>query len=369
MRSHRLLFSAFVLLAVAASPLWAKKQKEGSKEGSEAQAAPASSPAGSTVAGYLGDLPITLEEVDRAAAPQLREVRQNEYAARRAAFERLADQKLVEKEAAARNLSVADLLKAEVEDKAAQPTEEEISSFYDKNKARFGGRAKEEVSEQIKQSLRAQKVAERRAEFYRELRQRAGLRFLLDPPRVQVPIPPGEPARGPENAPITLVEFADFQCPFCRRSHPTVEQLLEEYKGKVRYVFRDYPLSFHQRAFPASEAARCAGDQGKYWEYYDNLMEVSGDLGDADLKKRATDLGLDLAAFTACLESDRHEAAIRAGFEDGSAAGVTGTPSFFINGRMVVGAKPIQEFKSIIEEELARLEGAAARDGTGQTKK
>lgn len=366
MRSHRLLLSAFVLLAVAASPLWAKKRKE--EPG--AQAAPAaSSTTDSRVAGYLGDLPITLEEVDREAAPQLREVRQSEYAARRAAFERLADQKLVEKEAAARGLSVPDLLKAEVEDKVAQPTEDEIGSFYEKNKARFGGRTKEEVREQIRQSLRAQKAAGRRSEFYRELRQRAGLRFLLDPPRVQVPIPPGEPARGPENAPITLVEFADFQCPFCRRSHPTVEQLLEEYKDKVRYVFRDYPLSFHQRAFPASEAARCAGDQGKYWEYYDSLMEVSGDLSDADLKKRATDLGLDLAAFTACLESDRHEAAIRAGLEDGSAAGVSGTPSFFINGRMIVGAKPIHEFKTIIEEELARLEGAPGQGGSAQTKK
>lgn len=367
MRPHRILFASLVVLALAGAPLWAKKQKEKAAPESEAGAAAAS--AVTTVAGYLGDLPITLEEVDRAAAPQLRELRQREYTARRDAFERLADQKLVEKEAAARSTSVADLLKAEVEDKAAQPTDEEISSFYEKNKARMGGRPKEEVSEQIKQNLRAQKVAARRADFYRELRQKAGLRFLLDPPRVQVPIPPGEPARGPENAPITLVEFADFQCPYCRRSHPTVEQLLEEYKDKVRYLFRDYPLSFHQRAFPASEAARCAGDQGKYWEYYDNLMEVSGDLSDADLKKRATDLGLDLAAFTACIESDRHEAAIRAGLEDGSAAGVSGTPSFFINGRMIVGARPIEEFKTVIEEELARLGGGPAQGGPAHTKK
>jgi len=363
MKAQRVLWFVVLLITMSGVAEAAKKEKKPEELAAEGVSRPAPAQAskaeGGAVAGFLGDVAISLEEVDRLAASDLREIRQREYQARRKAFEGLVDRKLAEAEAASRNVSVADLLKAEIEDKVSDPTDEEISEYYERNKARMGGRSKEELAPQIKQMLRAQKANDRRNEFYRSLRQKAQVRFVLDPPRVQIPIPPGEPARGPEGAPVTLVEFADFQCPFCRRAHSTVEQLLEDYKEKVRYVFRDFPLAMHPRAFPASEAARCAGDQGKYWQYYESLMKVPGDFSDSDLKKRAGDIGLDVAAFTACMESDRHEAAIRASFDDGSAAGVTGTPSFFINGRMLVGALPIEEFRTIIEEELARLDGSA----------
>ena len=133
-----------------------------------------------------------------------------------------------------------------------------------------------------------------------------------------------------------------------------VEDLLKQYPDKVRLVYRDYPLQFHPQAFPASEAAHCAADQGKYWEYHSNLMTVEGTLQVDDLKKRAGDVGLDMAAFTSCIEGQSHDASIKASFDEGASLGVTGTPTFFINGRMIVGARPVEEIKAMIDEEIDR---------------
>ena len=110
-------------------------------------------------------------------------------------------------------------------------------------------------------------------------------------------------------------------------------------------MFRDYPLDFHPRAVPAGSAARCAGDQGKYWEYHEDLLSVDGDLSDADLQARAERVGLDMEAFATCRDSGSHDAVVQTAFQDGQALGVTGTPFFFINGRMLVGAQPYEELK------------------------
>ena len=112
---------------------------------------------------------------------------------------------------------------------------------------------------------------------------------------------------GPADAPVTIVEWSDYQCPFCKRAHPTVQQVLSEYKDKVRFIYLDYPLPFHQMAMPASQAVHCAEDQGKFWEYHTNLFEAAGDLSKADLSKRATDLGLDSAAFEACTTANKRD--------------------------------------------------------------
>jgi len=170
---------------------------------------------------------------------------------------------------------------------------------------------------------------------------------------------------GPADAPVTIVEWSDYQCPFCKRAFPTVEQVLAEYKGKVRYSHLDYPLPFHQQAMPAALAVHCAGDQGKFWEYNNNLYSGTGDLSAADLTKRAADLGLEPAAFEACTTSKKYESLIKSNFDDGGALGVTGTPAFFINGRMLVGAQPIEQFRAIINDELTRKGVAVPKPGTG----
>lgn len=349
----RQLLAIVALAAVAAVPAHAAR-KDKKKEGAEAAA-----PAAKVVA-TVGTVSITEDELDQAAFNQLMKVRQQEYEIKEQVLDGLVQQKLLEQEAAARGVSVPDLMKAEIEDKTVAPTKEEMDRFYEQNKSRMGGRTREDAAGDIERTLRAQKGSQRRGQFLDELSTKMPVAVMLEPMRIPqaMQVPPTAVAKGPATAPVTIVEYSDYQCPFCRRAHPTVERILKEYPDKVRLVYRDYPLNFHPRAVPASVAARCAGEQNKFWEYHTHLMEVNGDLSDADLGKRATELGLDMPAFDACYASKKHEAAIQADFQAGAAVGVTGTPAFFINGRMLVGARPYEDFKDIVDDELGRLEPA-----------
>jgi protein-disulfide isomerase len=358
-----------LLTAAVAAPAFAKKDK--TKDKPEATPAPvaAGAAAGSedtrpaaTVAGKT----ITLEELDRSASSQLMRIRQQEYQVRMDVLEGMIQQKLIADEAAARKVSEADLLKTEVEDKTTPPTADEVAQYYEKMKARMGGKTLDEVKGDIEKALFVQKQNERRAQFLTELSTKSDVKIMLDPPRVAITIPPSAPSMGPADAPIVIVEWSDYQCPFCKRAAPTVNQVLSEYKGKIRFVYRDYPLPFHKQAMPSSLAAHCAEDQGKFWEYHNNLFDAAGDLSEADLTKRASDLGLDMTKFNACMQAKTGEAAINAAYNDGAAVGVTGTPAFFINGRMLVGAQPFEQFKTIIDDELTRkgLQAPKAAAGT-----
>jgi protein-disulfide isomerase len=295
-----------------------------------------------------------MEQLDHAAANQLAKLRQQEYDVRATALNGLIQEQLVTSEAAARKVTEAELMKAEVDDKSAGPTADEVSKFYETNKARMGGKSFDEIKGDIEKALKGQKANDRRGQFLAELTAKNNVKILLEPPRATVTIRPGTPAMGPADAPVTIVEWSDYQCPFCKRAHPTVEQVLNEYKDKVRFIYVDYPLSFHKQAWPASVAAHCAEDQGKFWEYHKNLMEIQGDLSPADLSKRATDVGLNSASFGTCLDSKKFDTRIQDNFNDGMALGVTGTPAFFINGRMLVGAQPIEAFRDVINDELTR---------------
>ncbi|MAG18296.1 MAG: hypothetical protein CL944_02380 [Candidatus Diapherotrites archaeon] len=161
---------------------------------------------------------------------------------------------------------------------------------------------------------------------------------------------------GNADAPITIVEFSDFECPFCGRFYTdTLGQLREKYveTGKVKIIFRDFPLSFHPEATPAAEASECAADQGKFWEFHDLIFENQTTMSAASYKQWAADLGLDTEQFNSCVDDGTHAAEVRADFAAGQAAGVSGTPTFFINGQKVVGAQPFSVFEQIIEAELA----------------
>jgi len=165
-----------------------------------------------------------------------------------------------------------------------------------------------------------------------------------------------DPFLGSENAKITIIEFSDYQCPFCRRFWTdSLPQLKEEYinTGKVKFVYRDFPLSsIHPAAQAGAEAAECAKDQGKYWEMHDKLFQEQSRLGSDDLKKWAAEIGLNGQEFNQCFDSRKYKSEVEKDHSDGVKAGVTGTPTFFINGRKVVGAVQYQTLKSIIEEEL-----------------
>ena len=149
------------------------------------------------------------------------------------------------------------------------------------------------------------------------------------------------------------MEFTDYQCPYCHRAQDVIDQVLSRYSGKVRFVHLDFPLDGHAGAIPAARAARCAGEQGKFWEYHRSLMTAPGSLDEADLKARATALRLDQGGFGACLSSSRHDDAIQASLRQGEELGVTGTPAYFVNGRMLSGARPVEAFTELIDSELA----------------
>lgn len=174
--------------------------------------------------------------------------------------------------------------------------------------------------------------------------------------RYDVPID-DDPILGPEDAAITIIEFSDYECPYCRRWHQEVLPILiEEYPDEVRYVYRDFPLtSIHSNAIPAAIAANCAGEQEAeaYWAYNERLFSMDLGLGPEAYMGYAEELGLDTDAFTECLESERHEEEVLADFEYASQLGVRSTPTFFINGIALVGAQPYEVFKQVIDQELA----------------
>jgi protein-disulfide isomerase len=164
----------------------------------------------------------------------------------------------------------------------------------------------------------------------------------------------GDPSIGPDDAPVTIVEFSDYQCPYCQAWYQqTFDQLLANYPSQIRFVYRDLPVPGHPESLPAAEAANCAGGQGAYWKFHDALFSGQYALGRAAYERYAADLGLDTAAFTACLDDHRYQAEVKADAVDATRLGLTGTPSFVINGRILIGALPFEDFKAIIDEELA----------------
>jgi protein-disulfide isomerase len=187
------------------------------------------------------------------------------------------------------------------------------------------------------------------------LRKDYGVRSMLEPLRTQVTTA-GHPSLGPANAPVTIVEFSDFECPFCAGMFPTLKKVEENYKDKVRVVYRQFPLNaIHPKAQKAAEASLCANEQGKFWQYHDALFSDQQKLAVDDLKARAAALALNAETFAACLDSGKHAAAVRDSIVEGSKAGVDGTPALFINGRYLNGNQPYAEIEKIIEDELARV--------------
>src|SRR5262249_23531790 len=199
--------------------------------------------------------------------------------------------------------------------------------------------------------LKQQKAAEAQQAFLTELKKKNPTKIALKPPVVEVSAA-GRPQRGSASAPITIIAFSDYECPYCKRAHTTVEEVMKTYGDKVKLVYRDYPLPFHEHARPAAEAAACANAQGKFWEYHQKLWGAS-DLSTEKLKAMAGEIGLDQQKFDDCLAKQQFKADIDKDIADGSSVGVTGTPAFFINGRMISGAQPFGKVKERSDQELA----------------
>ena len=325
--------------------------------GSGQPAKPASSPTlvtgdSKAVVAELDGEKITEENLNDIIAGRLAQIQSQVYEVKKEGLDALIDERVLTKEAKKRGVTVDQLLQAEVLDKVGTISDEEVAIFFEDNKARLGGRSLEELKQPIKSQLQARKATLYRVNFLDRLKSASEIKILLAPPKVEISAD-DDPSKGGKDAKVTVIEFTDYQCPFCSKVRPTVNQLVLDYGDKVRYVLRDFPLDFHPSAKKAAEAAQCAGDQDKYWQYSDVLWNNQKSLETPDLKRYATELKLDQKKFDTCLDDGKYAAEVDKDLADGVKAGVNGTPTFFINGRVLSGALPLDEFKKIIEAELA----------------
>lgn len=301
-----------------------------------------------TVAGQ----PIYDDDLLPTVQGQLLPLRNQEYEIKKRALDNLIEQKLLEKAAKKNSTTTEKLLAQEVDAKVQEPSDAEVEAYYLAQKDRLN-RPLDEVKGQLRQSLKQAKIQQARQDYLKSLRKDAAVVVLLTPPKIQVGYDPKR-LRGNPKAPVMIVEFSDYQCPYCHQVEPVIKDLLAKYGDKVSLSYRDLPLrQIHPQAQMAAEASRCAEEQGKFWEYHDTLFTASKLDHDALLDYART-LKLDDKQFDSCLTSEKYKAEIDQDLREGMQAGINGTPGFFINGVALSGSQPKESFARIIDEELAR---------------
>jgi protein-disulfide isomerase len=316
------------------------------------QKANAGSGGSNQVLAVVNGKPVTEADVRQANADQFkaidREYQQNLHQLIENSLDQIVQDRLLDAEATARHVTKDQLL---TEIKPVAVTDADVNAFYEQNKAQIPA-PKEQVADKIKAYLEQQGQQKSRSEYFKTLQAKYKVDYKLEP--IRVPVVANGPAKGPANAPVTIVEFSDFQCPFCSRLIPSIQEVEKKYGDKVRLVFRQYPLPMHPNAQKAAEASLCANDQGKFWQLHDAMFSNQNALGVDQLKAKAAELGLNADKFNKCLDSGEKVAIVQADQKDGQAAGVNGTPAIFINGRFLNGAVPVDQITTVIDDELRR---------------
>lgn len=293
--------------------------------------------------------PIFDSQLPSSVQGELHRIHQQEYEVRSAALEEIINNKLLEIEAEKKSLSVRKLLETEIEKKVAEPSVGELQAYL---KTQNIAQPFEEARPRIRALLRQLRFEVARENYLRALREQAGVTVLVQPPKMKISYDAAR-LKGSRDAPVMIVEFSDFTCPFCAHVNSTLEELLAKYKGRVSLSYRDFPIDNDRPgAHLAAEASRCAEEQGKFWEYHDLLFKNPGRLDREDLVETAKKLQLHTTEFESCLSSGEYKPLVEQDLQDGIAAGVSVTPVFFINGIFLAGAKPSHEFKKIIDQEL-----------------
>jgi protein-disulfide isomerase len=306
----------------------------------------------SEVLATVNGKPITETDVFTQSVAEFRalkeEYEKNLHDLLEAKLQQLIETRLLEAEAQAAGITSQQVL-ANI--KPAEVTDADVDAFFEENKARIP-KSKEEIAGQLREYLARQRESEARATFIKSLEEKYKVVITLEPLRVEVAAT--GPAVGPANAPVTIVEFTDFQCPFCSRVIPTLEEVRAKYGDKVRLVVRQFPLNIHPNARKAAEASLCANEQGKFRELHDAMFRNQQELAVNLLKSKAAELGMNAEQFNACLDSGKYAGQVEADVRAGEAVGVTGTPALFINGRLVSGAVPLEQVTKVIDDELRR---------------
>jgi protein-disulfide isomerase len=295
---------------------------------------------------YVSDLPADVQG-------EIRQLQQQAYQAQFQGVREVALERMLKEEAQRRGISVEELVRQEADAKVPDPGEAELKALADAQKS--GAAASDEkLIADLRNRLRKPRVDAARQAYFLQLLDAAKIEFLLEAPRTEVATDPLR-LRGNPSAPVRIVEFSEFQCPYCRRAQPTVKAVLEKYGDQISHAFRDFPLrDIHAGAQKAAEASRCAAEQGRFWEYHKLLYDNFGKLSREDLGAHAATLQLAQPQFDSCLDSGKYADAVEKDLQEGLRAGVNGTPGFFINGIFLNGAQPQSAFERIIETELAR---------------
>ena len=325
------------------------------KQSGESESAPG--PQGNVKAGKIAGKDVTVHDVDAWIKDQLfkQATRGSNpmkmFEVRNRALEQMANEQALDARAAKAGKDKDALLKEEI-DKRSAVSDEEVQKYYDDHKDRFRNLPFEKVSVAVKRQLQAQKQVAAMQEYTKSLREDVGFQNDLEPPRFDIAAQ--GPTRGPKDAPVTIVEFADFECPFCKASEPVVKQVLDRYPTQVRFVYKNFPLDAHPKARPAAEAAVCAADQGKFWEFHDELFAKSPQIAPEQLDAIATEAGLDAAKLDECTKSKKLSGQIDADLAEGKKVGVAGTPAFYVDGVPLAAGRSVDEFAKAINDELAR---------------
>jgi protein-disulfide isomerase len=291
---------------------------------------------------------LTLGDLQQQLGGKLLQARYQYYMNQRKALDQLIDDKLIEIEAKQRNLSTDQLLNTLVYKDVKDPTEDQLRVYYEGLES---NESYESVRDKVLQHIRELRREKARAAFVNQLRSAANVQVLLAPPYVDVNLKDAY-TYGGKNSPVTLVEFADFECQYCQKITPELQKLQKEYGDRLTFVYKDFPLPMHRTAQKAAEAARCAGEQGKFWEYHDILF-YSKQLQVDDLKADARVLKLDGDRFDKCLDEGSESPVVKKSLEEAQKLGLTGTPSFFVNGHFFSGAADYTVLKEMVELQLA----------------
>jgi protein-disulfide isomerase len=277
-------------------------------------------------------------------------LRAQEFEVQRRALDEVIAEELLAREAKAKGITVGELLKREVDAHVETPSKEQLELAWSSAHGDVKQLSHEAGLKKIEEMMVSARRQRRREEYVRQLAAEAGVRVLLEPPRQKIDAN-GPHSVGPAEAPITIVEFTDYQCPFCAKARTTLRDVVSRYGNLVRIVYRDFPLSIHKNAEKAAEAASCAADQRMYDEMHERMFLNQSALDVPALKEHAAALKLDQARFDRCLDSGQYASAVAADLALGRKYGIDATPTIFINGRWVADAS-LPNLYRIIDDEL-----------------
>lgn len=301
------------------------------------------------VVAVVNGVELTQADLEDKEAAKLLQPRDQYYVAQKQALDQLIDDTLLEMQAQREKLTVQELLDRHVNSQIKEPTEDQLQVYYEGLQTESSYPA---MRDKIVETIHQHRFNKIKAEYIRSLRANANLQVLLFPPTAQVALGDSY-VRGPKDAPVVIIEFADYECPYCRKFHPDMKKLEQEFPGKIAFAYKDFPLPMHKSAQKAAEAARCAGEQGRFWEYHDLLFETNSGLEPDHLKDYAHKLNLDSAKFDACLDSGEGSAAVKTDQEQGRELGITGTPSLFVNHHFYSGAINYASLREIVQQQLS----------------